>query len=284
MNLFSKNKILPAFRVQHVEHKEGAAILNIDGLTVNYEGRKALEDLSFRLDVGERIAVIGPNGAGKSTLFKTVAGVIPASRGVVKIFGYGPGGHICIAYVPQRSQVDWAFPASVADVVMMGGVGKIGLFRWPKAVDWDYVYQCLELVGLENFAKRQINELSGGQQQRMFIARALAQEAELMLMDEPFSGLDIKARDEILQILDILQERKVTVMVALHDLNLATTYFNRVLLINRRLIGIGSAEEVLTNDHLMEAYGGHLHVLHTDDGIVFLQDTCCDHGQKPGLR
>jgi ABC-type Mn2+/Zn2+ transport system ATPase subunit len=223
------------------------------------------------------VAVVGPNGAGKSTLFKVVAGVMPASEGVVKVFGHGPSGHICIAYLPQRNQVDWNFPVSVKDVVMMGRVGKIGVFRWPKKRDWDYVHQCLELVGLAEMAGRQIRELSGGQQQRMFIARALAQEAELMLMDEPFAGLDTPSQEGILQILQELHRRGVTVMVAIHDLNLASEQFDRVILLNRRLLGFGPAEEVITAELLMEAYGGHLRMIRTEQGLVMLEHTCGDH-------
>lgn len=272
-----KQKLLSPIRMQHVDHQEGTAILDVSRLNVHYDGRQALSDVSFKLNLGDLVAVVGPNGAGKSTLFKTVSGMQPATSGTVKIFGHGPIGHICIAYVPQRSKVDWSFPASVADVVMMGRVGKIGLFRWPKSSDWSFVNQCLDLVGLKHLAKRQIGELSGGQQQRMFIARALAQEAELMLMDEPFTGLDIPARDDILQLIDTLKLRGVTVMVAIHDLTLASTNFNRVMLLNQKMLGFGNPEEVLTEENLMFAYGSHLKVIHTNEGVVFLQDTCCDH-------
>jgi len=169
----------------HVHHNPDAPILETHKLTVSYDGRVALEDITFHLHTGERIAVVGPNGAGKSTLFKVVAGVLPPTSGEVKISGFGPRGHICIAYVPQRSQVDWHFPASVADVVMMGRIGQVGFFRWPRRADWHTVHAALEAVDMDALANRQIGELSGGQQQRTFLARALAQEAELVLMDEP---------------------------------------------------------------------------------------------------
>jgi ABC-type Mn2+/Zn2+ transport system ATPase subunit len=129
----------------------------------------------------------------------------------VRIGGFTPGEHICIAYLPQRSQVDWRFPVNVTDVVMMGRIGKLGLMRWPTAQDWRFVRQCLVDVDMEELADRQIGELSGGQQQRMFVARALAQEAELLLMDEPFTGLDVKSQEDILRILDGLRQRQVTV-------------------------------------------------------------------------
>ena len=163
----------------------------------------------------------------------------PAS-GEVKISGYGPRGHICIAYVPQRSQVDWRFPASVADVVMMGRIGQIGFFRWPRRSDWDTVHAALEAVDMDSLANRQIGELSGGQQQRTFLARALAQEAELVLMDEPLNGLDTPSQEAILSLLEKLRQQKITVMVATHDLGQAASHFDRVMLLNRRLIRFGS--------------------------------------------
>jgi len=269
---------IPTVLSRHVAHEPGTPILEVSELTVRYNGRPALEDVSFQLVMGERVAVVGPNGAGKSTLFKVIAGVLQPSEGEVQVYGYGPGGHICIAYVPQRSQVDWSFPVTVADVVMMGRIGKLGLFRRPRARDWEYVYQCLEDVGLKELADRQIGELSGGQQQRMFIARALAQEAELMLMDEPLTGLDLWSQEEIFHILDTLRERGVTVMIATHDLSLAAERFDRVILLNRRLLGFGHPDEIFTPERLMEAYGGHLRLIDTEEGLVILGDTCCEEG------
>ncbi len=152
---------------------------------MQYNGHLALDRISFELNAGEQIAVVGPNGAGKSTLIKTLAGIQHPTHGEVSIYGHGPEGHICIAYVPQRSAVDWSFPVTVSDVVMMGRIGVLGLFHHPGRRDYAYVRECLDQVGIADLANRQIEELSGGQQQRMFIARALAQEAELMLMDEP---------------------------------------------------------------------------------------------------
>ncbi len=262
-------------------HREGAPTISAVGLNLRYENGAALEDVSFDLEAGERVAVVGPNGAGKSTLFKVIAGVLSPTSGGVKVYGHGPGGHICIAYVPQRSQVDWSFPVSVADVVMMGRIGKIGFLRSARTQDWDYVRQCLEVVGMQHLAGRQIGELSGGQQQRMFIARALAQEAELMLMDEPLSGLDATSKEDIFHILDALRERKVTVMVATHDLNLAAERFDRVMLLNRRLLAFGSPEEVFVPEKLVAAYGSHLHVVETENGVALLSDTCCGDDEMP---
>lgn len=269
---------IPSLLGRHVTHKPGAPILEVFDLGVRYNGRVALEDISFQLVMGERVAVVGPNGAGKSTLFKVIAGVLQPTEGEVRVYGHGPGGHICIAYVPQRSEVDWSFPVTVADVVMMGRVGKLGLFRRPGRRDWEYVYRCLEDVGLREFADRQIDELSGGQQQRMFIARALAQEAELMLMDEPLTGLDLRSQEEIFHILETLRERGVTIMIATHDLSLAAERFDRVMLLNRRLLGFGHPDEIFTPERLMEAYGGHLRLINTAEGLVILGDTCCEEG------
>jgi manganese/iron transport system ATP-binding protein len=249
-------------------------------LTMRYESGAALDNVSFHLHTGERVAVVGPNGAGKSTLFKVIAGVLPPTSGEVKVYGYGPPGHICIAYVPQRSQVDWNFPVNVADVVMMGRIGRLGFLRWPGRRDWDFVRQCLRDVDLESLAKRQISELSGGQQQRMFIARALAQEAELMLMDEPLTGLDMNSQEAIFTILDELRRRGVTVLVATHDLDQAAERFDRVMLLNHQLVGLGTPETVFTPQQLITAYGGHLRLLKNGNSTLALADTCCCEGEE----
>ncbi len=265
--------------VKPVAHQSNAAILEVTDLTVAYNGTRALDDVSFRLEAGERVAVVGPNGAGKSTLFKVIAGVLEPTEGEVRVAGCSPRGHICIAYVPQRTDVDWAFPVTVEDVVMMGRFAKLGLLRRPGREDRDLVRRCLETVDLTAFARRQISELSGGQQQRMFIARALAQEAQLMLMDEPLSGLDIPAQDRILEILDELRGSGVTVVVATHDLNQAADFFDRVLLLNHTLLGIGRPAEVFTAANLQHAYGGHLRLIKTPEGLMMVDDTCCGGGR-----
>lgn len=260
-----------------VQHEQNADVLHVANLTVRYNSTNALENISFQLTRGERLAVVGPNGAGKSTLFKVIAGLLPSTSGTVNVYGHAPGGHICIAYVPQRNQVAWDFPVNVYDVVMMGRTSKIGLLRLPRRSDHAMVSRCLELVGMEQYTKRQINELSGGQQQRVFIARALAQEAELMLMDEPLTGLDVTSQAEIFRILDLLREKQVTVMVSTHDLNQAAEYFDRVMLINHQLLGIGLAQDVFHIKNLTAVYGGHVRVLDNNDpsSQTVLVDTCC---------
>jgi len=260
-------------------HQPGKPIMVMDKLSVRYESGAALDNISFELKTGERLSVVGPNGAGKSTLFKVIAGVLKPTSGTVHVFGHTPDGHICIAYVAQRSQVDWNFPVRVLDVVLMGRVGKLGLLRFPTKYDYDLSWEALETVDLQDLGKRQISQLSGGQQQRMFIARALAQEAELMLMDEPLTGLDVNSQEDLFEIMDRLKERGVTVLVAMHDLNLAAEKFDRVMLLNRKLIDIGTADKVFSAENLMEAFGAHLHLVHTDEGVLALGDTCCDEGQ-----
>jgi manganese/iron transport system ATP-binding protein len=261
-------------------HDLSRPILKLEGVSIDFAGNLALENISFQLQQGERVAIIGPNGAGKSTLFNVIAGVLSPSAGQTHIYGSSPGRHICVAYVPQRSQVDWRFPVNVADVVMMGRVGKLGLFRWPGRKEWELAYEALDLVGMTHLARRQIGELSSGQQQRVFIARALVQEAELMLMDEPLTGLDVKSQEDIFTIFEKLRRRNVTIMVAIHDLNLAAERFDRLMLLNQRIIGFGRASEVFTPKLLSLAYKGSMRLIETSNGAVVVSDTCCGGGEE----
>lgn len=266
---------------QRQPHRSDVPILRADALSLHYQSGLALEKASFEVNIGERLAIVGPNGAGKSTLLKIIAGVLTPTHGRIQIYGNEPGGHICIAYIPQHTQVDWGFPVTVADVVMMGRIGQLGFFRNPKASDRQLVHHALETVGMEGFAKRQISQLSGGQQQRMFIARALAQQAELMLMDEPLTGLDANSQEDVFNILDRLRQKSVTILVSLHDLKIAAQRFDRVMLLNHRILAIGSPEDVLNPENLVAAYGGHLHLVPTEDGALALGDTCCGEGRQP---
>ncbi|NOK61748.1 MAG: hypothetical protein GFH27_549281n131 [Chloroflexi bacterium AL-W] len=256
------------------------SILEVDQLTAHYDGIVALDNVSFSFPLGERIAVVGPNGAGKSTLFKAMAGLLTPTRGTVRIAGHPLRRSTDIAHIPQRSVVDWTFPVSVADVVMMGRTRKLGLLRWPRARDREVVQNSLAMVHMTDLAKRQIGELSGGQQQRVFIARALAQEATLMLMDEPLTGLDITSQEEILTIIAELKDRGVTVLVATHDLNQAadSQHYEAVVLLNKELVGVGKAQDVLTPERLTRAYGGQLRWITTNQGTMILADSCCGHG------
>jgi len=261
----------------HTHHQTNQPILDVSHLNFRYNGHVALENVTFHLHEGERVAVVGPNGAGKSTLFKVVAGVLQPNSGDVNIYGSRPRGHVCIGYIPQRTHVDWNFPVSVADVVMMGRSAKLGPLSWPHKRDWEFVNHALETVELGNLASRQISQLSGGQQQRMFIARALAQEAELMLMDEPLSGLDTPAQEGILNLLDRLKKENVTVMVATHDLEQAASHFDRIMLLNHRIVAFGEPGHVLQTEKLLQAYGGRFRAL--DGEQILTVDDCCDDGE-----
>jgi len=264
----------------HTDHLTDQPILDVRNLTVAYGETTVLDKLNFHLHPGERVAVVGPNGAGKSTLFKVVAGVLAPSNGEVKVYGNEPGKHLCIAYIPQRSSVDWRFPVNVSDVVMMGRAAKMKPFSWPGHLDYQAVNRALETVDLRNLSKRQISQLSGGQQQRMFIARALAQEAELILMDEPLSGLDLPSQESVLAILETLHQTGVTVLVATHDLEQASKYFDRIMLLNHKIIGFGTATQVLTTDKLLQAFGGKLKIVDADGATVTLDDSCCHGGDE----
>lgn len=264
------------FSRRYAPHQPDAPLLELAGISVRYETGKVLNGIDFKVSAGNAVAVVGPNGAGKTTLFKVIAGIQDPDRGLVRVSGHEPGGHSCIAYVPQRSQVDWSFPATVADVVMMGRINKMGPLLWPQKEDWEVVRRSLDFVNLGLYADRQISELSGGQQQRMFIARALAQEAELMLLDEPLNGLDVPAQEKILEILNTLKGQDVAVMISMHDLRLAAEQFELVMLLNKDLLGYGKPTEVFTPELLKQAYHGHLHFIEGDFSTLAVGDECCD--------
>jgi len=265
-------------RRAHAVHLADAPAVAVTGLTVTLGGRPALIDVTFELSEGRQLAVVGPNGAGKTTLLRVLAGLLPPSSGEVRVHGHGPCGHICIAYVPQKSGIDWRFPVTVHDVVMMGRVQRIGPFRRPGAIDRRVVRDALAAVELSDLACRQIEELSGGEQQRMFLAQALAQEADLILLDEPLVGLDVHSRTEVLGLIASLRERDVAVIVALHDLGIAATSFDEILLLKQRMIGHGSAREAFTETNLREAYGTCLHLIKGESGTFVVHDTACSGG------
>jgi manganese/iron transport system ATP-binding protein len=286
--------LVARIKKREITHMAQAPTVELDDVWVAYaagnagtvrtavEAGYALEAVTLQVDAGQQVAVVGPNGAGKSTLFKVIAGTLKPSRGKARVYGHDPDCHICIAYVPQRNQIDWSFPVTVEDVVMMGRIGQIGLFRWPRRADWQLVHASLERVGLLELRRTQIGELSGGQQQRVFIARALAQHADILLLDEPFSGLDVPTHDAILTILSSLKADSVTVLIATHDLALAAERFDRVMLLNRRMIAYGRAENVLVSSNLLQAYGGHSQVISAGSDGLLLTDSCCDQGDEDG--
>lgn len=252
---------------------QAPATLELVNVTVAYEGRPVLEKVTLRVPHGARVAVVGPNGAGKTTLFKALVGLLPLREGRILIHGAPLGHHQdCVAYVPQREEVDWRFPVTVADVVMMGRYGRLGWLRRPGEDDRAIVAHSLEQLGLADLAQRPIGELSGGQQQRAFLARALAQQPHILLMDEPFTGVDLVTQEATLALLEQLPG--VTVLVSTHDLNLALERFEQVVLLNRRLIASGPPAEVFTQQALAEAFGGQAFFL---DGYVIV-DQCCPPG------
>lgn len=236
--------------------------LEIHDLTVAYHRKPVLYGIDVTVPAGSLVGVIGPNGAGKSTLIKAVMGLLPVSGGWVKIFGR-PYAEQCrrVGYVPQRESVDWDFPVNVMDVVLMGRYGRLRLGQRPTRRDREVARECLEKVGMLPYATRQIGNLSGGQQQRVFLARALAQESDLYLMDEPFVGVDAATEAAIITILRELRERGKTLLVVHHDLPTAREYFDRLLMLNMRLVAFGRTEEVFTPEHLHTTYGGRLNIL-----------------------
>jgi len=236
--------------------------LEIHDLTVAYETKPVLWDIDMDLPEQRLAAIVGPNGAGKSTLLRAALDLVPLSSGYVRIFGK-PYAEVRsrVAYVPQRESVDWDFPCSVMDVVLMGRYGKRGWFRRPTDRDREVAADALEQVGMREYGDRQINRLSGGQQQRTFLARALAQDAELYLMDEPFAGVDAVTERAIVALLRELRDRGRTVICVHHDLQTVTEYFDWVALLNMRLVAHGPVDEVFTNENLNATYGGRLSIL-----------------------
>ncbi|HOQ97769.1 MAG TPA: metal ABC transporter ATP-binding protein [Anaerolineae bacterium] len=256
------------------------AHLELEHVAVAYGAHLALSNVTLRVPRGARVAVVGPNGAGKSTLFKALAGLLPLQQGRVTIRGRLPGRRqTAIAYVPQRREIDWSFPVTVRDVVMMGRYGRLGWLRRPAAADHAAVARCLAEMGIAGLAGRPIGDLSGGQQQRVFLARALAQEPQILLMDEPFNGVDVATQEATLRLLDRLRGHDVTVLISTHDLALATAHADQVLLLNGRVIAYGPPWQVFVPEMLSAAFGQQLFVL---PGGAMVVDHCCPPGGREG--
>lgn len=237
-------------------------VLEVHDLTVSYNNKPVLWDVDFSLPSGVLAGIIGPNGAGKSTLIKTIMGLVEPSSGFVHIFGQELDKvRKKISYVPQRESVDWDFPASVFDVVLMGRYAKAGLFRSVSKADKEMAEECIRKVGLESFRDRQISQLSGGQQQRVFIARALVQDADFYFMDEPFAGVDMATEADIIKLLKEMRDKGKTVVVVHHDLQTAIEYFDWMIMINMHLVASGPTSEVFNQQSLQETYGSRLNVL-----------------------
>ena len=236
--------------------------LSVYDLTVAYHRKPVVWDVSFDIPSGQLIGVVGPNGAGKSTLLKAVMDLIPRTSGRISVFGgtYRENRHR-VGYVPQRESVDWDFPVNALDVVTMGLYKKIGWFRPVTRRHREQALQALEQVGIAELANRQISQLSGGQQQRTFLARALVQEADLYLMDEPFAAVDAATEGAILDVLRGMKQAGKTALVIHHDLQTVAQYFDYVLLLNMRVVAFGPIDQVFTTENLQKTYGGRLTLL-----------------------
>ncbi|MBX3048964.1 MAG: metal ABC transporter ATP-binding protein [Anaerolineales bacterium] len=236
--------------------------VQINDLTVAYQEKAVLWDVDLDVPQGILMAIVGPNGAGKTTLLKATLGLLPTAAGQVAIFGkpYAEQRRL-VGYVPQRGSVDWDFPTSVLDVVMMGNYGKLGWVRRPGAAERKAAEAALEKVGMSDYAQRQISQLSGGQQQRTFLARALVQDAQIYFMDEPFQGVDATTERAIVELLKELRAAGKTVLAVHHDLQTVPEYFDWVTLLNVRRIASGPVAEVFTEDNLRATYGGRVSFL-----------------------
>ena len=234
-------------------------MLEVDHLDVDYRGVVAVEDVSFRVSPGQMIGVIGPNGAGKSTLVKAILGLIPVSGGTIKFCNSPIKKKLgSIAYVPQTTQVDWDYPITVQNVVMMARTVSTGWFREPSRKSKEIVKSALHRVGMWEFRSRQIGELSGGQQQRVFLARALAQQADLFFFDEPFVGIDKTTEDIMFDVFhELRRDGKILILIT-HDLGETLAQCDSLLLLNKHIIADGSMKEVVTTENLQRAYGNNI--------------------------
>jgi manganese/zinc/iron transport system ATP- binding protein len=233
--------------------------IEVTDLTVAYQEKPVLWDVDLEAPEGVLMAVVGPNGAGKSTLMKTILGLVPAAAGQVRVYGkpYAQQRHL-VGYVPQRGSVDWDFPTDALDVVTMGLYRRLGWVRRPGRAERAAAMEALDKVGMADFAGRQISQLSGGQQQRVFLARALVQDAQVYLMDEPFAGVDATTERAIVALLRELRRQGRTVLVVHHDLQTVPEYFDWVTLLNVRRIASGPVGEAFTEENLRRAYGGRI--------------------------
>lgn len=248
-------------------------IIEVHDLTVSYDKKPVLWNIDFSLGAGSLAGIVGPNGAGKSTLLKTIMDLINPQSGYVRLWGKEIDDvREKISYVPQRESVDWDFPASVMDVVLMGRYRKKGWFQRFTKEDRQLAEESLDKVGMLAFQKRQISQLSGGQQQRVFLARALCQQTELYLMDEPFAGVDAATEESILQLLLEMAKSGKTLLVVHHDLETAFKYFDWMVLLNTRLIASGPSEKLMTEELIQETYGGRLPLLTAVGNLIKEKD------------
>jgi manganese/zinc/iron transport system ATP- binding protein len=248
--------------LDHRPEHSASSPLAVHDVTVAYHRKPVLWDIDFDAPEGQLTAIVGPNGAGKSTLIKASMGLIPLAAGRIEIFGKPVRAQRkLVGYVPQRGSVDWDFPVSALDVVCMGRYREIGWCRPVSRAHKAVSMECLDRVGMADFARRQISQLSGGQQQRVFLARALAQDAKIYFMDEPFAGVDAATEIAIVEVLRTLRDDGRTVICVHHDLQTIPDYFDHVLLLNMRIVAQGPVAEVFTKENLHKAYGGRLTLL-----------------------
>ena len=238
-------------------------VIKVEGLSVNYDKKRVLTNIFLNIFAGKVYGVVGPNGAGKSTLFKSILGLVPVNSGNIYVKGGDIKKHRKEAvYIPQKDDVDWQFPATVMDIVLMGRYPHKGIFQKLNKKDKDIANQALDELGIIHLKSRQIGELSGGQQQRVFLARALCQDAEILFLDEPFAGVDMVTEDKIIKVLKRLAREGKTLLVVHHDLSSVKEYFDHVILLNQRLIAYGETDLVFTDENISKAYGGQLPILH----------------------
>ena len=244
--------------------------IEFEDATVAYQKKAVLEGVNLAIPAQKKIGIIGPNGAGKSTLLKAIVGLISLESGILKIYGQ-PLKKVRkkLAYLPQNNDLDYDFPVSVLDVVLMGRYPHLGLIKRPGEKDYQIAKKALKDVGLLELANRQIARLSGGQRQRVFLARALAQKAEIMLFDEPFTGVDKVAENKIYQLLDYCADLDKTIVVVNHDLKKAREYFEQLILINKKIIAVGPANQVFTPDNLNQTFNQQAVIL--DGKLVVLK-------------
>jgi len=278
-------------------------------VTVTYRnGHTALRDATFDIPTGTITALVGVNGAGKSTLFKAIMGFVPAAKGEISVLGMPVKEALkqnIVAYVPQSEEVDWSFPVLVEDVVMMGRYGHMGFFRRPKQADYAAVTSALERVNMTEYRHRQIGELSGGQRKRVFLARALAQEGKVILLDEPFTGVDVQTEDQIIDLLREMRDEGRVMLVSTHNLGSVPEFCDRTVLVKETVIAFGTTEQTFTHDNLELAFGGVLRHfviggsdLHDDDDartirvitdderpfVVYADETQKDEQQKEDAK
>ena len=255
-------------------HHEPDLALHIEDLTVSYQSKPVLWDIDLDVPPGVLAAIVGPNGAGKSTLVKAILGLVTPSAGHIYVFGKPyVKQRRRIGYVPQRSSVDWDFPTTAIDVVTMGLYGQLGWLRRPGRRERAQAEHALELVGMQDYADRQISQLSGGQQQRVFLARALVQDADVYFLDEPMAGVDATTERAIVNILRELRDEGKTVIVVHHDLQTVTSYFDWMLILNVRTIAQGPVSRVYTAENLRAAYGGQIALLRNETFVQELGST-----------